>query len=108
MLELDSIEVVEAVSGAHALQLLRSDRSIGLAFLDMHMPDMDGLEVLGQIRAEPELAQLPVVILTGSFPPAADEAKRLGVAGFLQKPVPFEAVIRVARSFLRAPSDSER
>lgn len=108
MLELDSIEVVEAVNGIHALQLLRSDPSIGLVFLDMHMPHMDGVEVLRLIRAEPALAQLPVVILTGSFPAAINEARQLGVAGFLQKPVRLDAVLKVASSFLRAPLDSTR
>jgi CheY-like chemotaxis protein len=101
MLEQDSIPVVEATDGGQALQHLRDDPSIGLVFLDMSMPGMDGLEVLRRIRAEPPLAELPVVLLTGSFPTSVHTARELGVAGCLQKPVRVEALIKVARSLLR-------
>ena len=100
MLEEDAVHVVEAKNGAEGLARLRSDSAIGLVFLDMNMPDMDGLEVLRLIRAEPRLAQLPVVVLTGGSASAVVAAKDLGAAGWLQKPVRCEAIVKVARSFL--------
>jgi two-component system chemotaxis response regulator CheY len=100
MLEEDSVSVVEAKDGVEGLERLRSDSAIGLVFLDMNMPGMDGLEVLRLIRAEPALVALPVVVLTGGSGAAVVEAKDLGAAGWLQKPVRCEAIVKVARSFL--------
>jgi two-component system, chemotaxis family, chemotaxis protein CheY len=100
MLEEDSVYVVEARNGAEGLEQLRSDSAIGLVFLDMNMPDMNGLDVLRSIRADPTLAELPVVVLTGGSATAVVAAKDLGAAGWLQKPVRCEALVNVARSFL--------
>lgn len=100
MLEEDSVHVVEARNGAEGLDRLRTDAAIGLVFLDINMPDMDGLEVLRLIRAEPSLSALPVVVLTGGPPGAVIAAKDLGAAGWLQKPVRRDAIVNVARNFL--------
>jgi CheY-like chemotaxis protein len=58
------------------------------------MPKMDGLELLREIRKDPKLASLPVVVLTTS---AADrdrvEAFQLNVAGYIVKPVTFQAFV---------------
>lgn len=100
MLEEDSISVVEAKDGTEGLERLRSDPSIGLVFLDLNMPGLDGLEVLRLIRAQPNFVTMPVVVLTGSSGVAAVEAKDLGATGWLQKPVRRDALVNVARSFL--------
>jgi CheY-like chemotaxis protein len=102
MLEGDSIEVIEASNGNQALELLRSDAAVGLVFLDMNMPGLSGLETLRCIRSEPAWAELPVIVLTGGAADAALAAKELGAAGWLQKPMRSEAIIRVARNFLGA------
>jgi DNA-binding response OmpR family regulator len=56
-------DVVGARNGSEALAEIRSLRP-QLAVLDLSMPELDGLEVLRRVRADPELAELPVVILT--------------------------------------------
>ena len=80
-----------AGDGIEALALLRggtvpADRR--LVLLDINMPRMNGLELLGAMREDPALQPTPVVILTTS---ADDrdrlEAYRLNVAGYLLKPV---------------------
>ncbi len=53
-----------AADGVEALALLRST-AIALVLLDMHMPTMDGFEFRARQLAEPALAQIPVVVLTG-------------------------------------------
>jgi two-component system chemotaxis response regulator CheY len=99
VLEGDAVHVVEAKDGVEGLSRLRTDSAIGLVFLDMNMPGMGGLEVLRLIRAEPGLAELPVVVLTGGSAGVV-AARDLGAAGWLQKPVRSEAIVRVARNFL--------
>jgi CheY-like chemotaxis protein len=64
----------------------------GLLLLDLNMPKIDGLEVLKQIRAEPQLHRLPVVILTTSQ--LEEDRLRsydLGANAYIRKPVGFEA-----------------
>ena len=100
MLDGAAIRVVEAKDGAEGLRHLRDDSTIGLVFLDLNMPGMNGLEVLKQIRAEPTLEGLPVVLLTGSSADDLATAKDLGATGWLHKPVRGEAVLKIARSFL--------
>ncbi len=82
-----------ASNGLEALQMLRSgqippDRRIIL--LDLNMPKMNGIEFLRELRADPQLAPVPVVILTTSNDERDKiDAYNLNVAGYLLKPVTF-------------------
>lgn len=66
----------------------------GLILLDLKMPRMDGLEALREIRSDPELRNLPVVVLTTS---GADEdiarSYELGANSYIRKPVTFEGLV---------------
>ncbi|MCK6504827.1 response regulator [Myxococcota bacterium] len=70
-------------SGAGALDLLRARTeqavSTDLVLLDLHMPDMDGDEVLARINEDPSLDGIPVVVLTGAASPM--ELSRLAHLG---------------------------
>jgi DNA-binding response OmpR family regulator len=59
----DGFEVVQASSGDKALELAREKRP-RLAVLDIGMPGLDGLEVLERIRADEELREMRVLLLT--------------------------------------------
>jgi DNA-binding response OmpR family regulator len=59
----DGFDVVQASSGDKALELAREKRP-RLAVLDIGMPGLDGLEVLEQIRADEELRDMRVLLLT--------------------------------------------
>lgn len=59
-----------------------------LALLDLHLPQMTGLEVLQWIRSQPRLANLPVIVLSGTKDPAHfEEAQRLGANGCVPKTI---------------------
>jgi two-component system, response regulator len=63
-----------------------------LVLLDLQMPRMDGIEVLRTIRATPELAMLPVVMLTSSAEEKdVVQSYKLGVNSYVVKPVNFES-----------------
>lgn len=66
--------------------------------LDLNMPRMDGREALEQIKADPSLRKIPVVVLTTS---AEEEdivgSYDLGVAGYVTKPVTFLELVEVMR-----------
>ncbi len=86
--------VFVASNGVEALQMLRSDTlpsTRRLVLLDLNMPRMNGIELLREIRKDPELAHLTVVVLTTSNEDRDRvEAYQLNVAGYLLKPVTFQ------------------
>ncbi|HUH06260.1 MAG TPA: response regulator [Egibacteraceae bacterium] len=87
------IAVVEASDGPSALDAL-SREEVDLVLLDLMMPELDGFDVLDRIRAEPEFAHIPVIILTaktGEDPHVA--AFRAGADGYLTKPFDVEALV---------------
>ena len=92
LLKLPNIEeVVEAKNGADALGILKSQDDIGLILLDIIMPVMGGIEMLKVVRADEDLKQIPVIVLT------TDETKRAealdcGANDFVMKPVRKEQV----------------
>jgi len=70
----------------------------GLVLLDLNMPRKDGREALREIKGDPALRSIPVVILTTSESEAdVQEAYDLGVNSFIAKPVTFEGLVRVLR-----------
>ena len=85
--------VYVARDGVEALQLLRADKvpaSRRLVLLDLNMPRMNGIEFLREVRKDPELQALCVVVLTTSNEDRDRiEMYQLNVAGYLVKPVTF-------------------
>ena len=78
--------ILEAGDGQEALELLNG-QTIHLVLTDINMPKMDGLQLLGAIRASPRWQSLPVVMITTEGGEAkVGEALRLGAAGYVRKP----------------------
>jgi two-component system chemotaxis response regulator CheY len=76
----------EAGDGQEALDLLKS-RPINLVLSDINMPKMDGLQLLGAIKAAAEWQSIPVVMITTEGGESkVGEAVRLGAAGYVRKP----------------------
>ena len=71
----------------------------GLILLDLNMPRKDGRTALKEIKADPELRQIPVTVLTTS---KADEdifrSYDLGVNSYIVKPVTFEALVDILQT----------
>ena len=71
----------------------------GVILLDLNMPRMDGREALVELKSDPKLRRIPVVILTTSK--AQEDILRsydLGVNSFIVKPVTFEKLVDVMRA----------
>jgi CheY-like chemotaxis protein/anti-sigma regulatory factor (Ser/Thr protein kinase) len=84
---LTAVELLGAADGASGLGLARGERP-DLVLLDLHLPDMTGEELLDRLRAEPELAGIPVVVVSADA--TAGQRRRLeerGVAAYLTKPI---------------------
>jgi len=98
----NSLHVV--TDGVEALQFLRGEAPYagmprpGLILLDLNLPKKDGREVLAEIKAEPSLRSIPVVVLTTSE--AEEDILRsydLHANAYVTKPVDFERFIEVVR-----------
>ena len=90
--------------GVEALQFLRKEgdfadaRSPDLILLDLNLPRKDGREVLAEIKGDPELRTIPVVILTTSE--AEEDILRsydLHANAYVTKPVDFDSFVEVVR-----------
>ncbi len=75
--------VDEVADGASALAYLRRQRP-DLILLDLMMPEMDGFEVIRELQGDPELAKIPLVVLTGMALSEADR-RRLASASVVRK-----------------------
>jgi CheY-like chemotaxis protein len=67
-LRLDGFELIRARDGEEALQLARA-AVVDLILLDVQMPLLDGFAVCRALRAEPALAAIPIIMLTGQRDP---------------------------------------
>jgi CheY-like chemotaxis protein len=86
--------VLEAFDGVDALQKLDETPTTQLIMLDIHMPNMNGLEFLERLRARG--STLPVVVLTAEAEPEViRRAKELGAKAWLIKPLKVELLTAV-------------
>jgi two-component system, chemotaxis family, chemotaxis protein CheY len=85
-LEAHGVTVVEAGNGVEGLWQARQ-RSFDLVLVDVHMPIMDGLRMVQDLRKLPNYAQTPVFVLTSDAATSRiDEGKRVGANAWILKP----------------------
>lgn len=76
-----------AGSGAEALALFASGLRPCVVVLDVRMPGMSGWELRKRMKRDPDLADIPVVILAADPDAGANDARRADIREFLRKPV---------------------
>jgi two-component system, chemotaxis family, chemotaxis protein CheY len=93
---------VNAGNGREALQRLAEHPDVDVVFLDINMPAMNGLELLGQMKADAALARIPVIIISTEGK-EADTIRGLqaGATAYVRKPFRNEAVVELTRRVLR-------
>ena len=98
ILEYEGYDFLGAATGEEGITLVERE-SVDLVFLDIKMPGMDGLEVLGKLKAQGD--QLPVVMISGHGTVAtAVEATKLGAFDFIEKPLATERILLAIRNAL--------
>jgi PAS domain S-box-containing protein len=94
------IRLLHAPHGRMGLELART-RHADLVLLDLHLPDMSGMEVLGQLRADPATSELPVYIVSADA--TAGQVLRMrsaGAVGYLTKPLDIRRVLGLLDAIL--------
>ena len=96
-------QVLEAENGQEALDILKQKKdSISLILLDVMMPVMDGYTFLDRVKADPELALVPVIVMTQSEG-EADEVSALthGATDFVPKPYRHQVILHRVASIIK-------
>ena len=94
----DGVELLEYLRREGQYSTPEAAPRPGLILLDLNMPRLDGRQVLSEIKADPDLRRIPVVVLTTSK--AQEDILRsydLGVNSFITKPVAFAKLIDIMR-----------
>lgn len=92
--------VIEAVDGKDALSKLRGD--IHMVITDLNMPNMDGIELIRNVRKQTAYKFIPIVMLTTeSQASKKQEGKSAGATGWIVKPFKPEQLLGVIKKVLR-------
>lgn len=89
MMRLSGFRVLKAYGGENALSILSQETPDAIV-LDMMMPEMSGLDLLGRLRQQPATRKLPVVVVSAkSLPTDMKNGLQAGATFYLTKPVSF-------------------
>lgn len=91
-LRMHGFDVVAAVDGVDALEVLATRADWCVILLDLVMPRMDGWTFLDKLKCEPDLQQIPVIVHTSSPRRAPPTATRV-----LEKPVDVDRLVSIVR-----------
>jgi two-component system chemotaxis response regulator CheY len=97
-------QVVEAANGIEGLQRIEENADAGMVLSDINMPQMNGIEMLTQIKAGGKRPALPVVMLTteGNLE-LMGQAKRGGAKAWIVKPFRDDLLIETVRKIMGPP-----
>ena len=92
---------LEAATGRAGIEIARAERP-DLILVDHHMPEMDGLAVVGALKADGATRAIPVVAFTSASAVEANRLVRAGCIGFIPKPFEPGTLPGLVAEFLRA------
>lgn len=92
-------EIITATNGEEAMDVLKTRDDVDLVLLDIIMPIMNGLEMLQVARADDNLRQVPIIVLT-TDETKKEEALELGANDFLMKPIRKDDLERKIKSII--------
>ena len=108
VLETNDYRLSTASNGIECMQLIR-DEIPDLLILDMLMPRMDGFAVIRELRSDPDLAGIPIIILTTVIEDAAyrryelETGVAMDVSNYIEKPAPPDELLRRVSAIVDQP-----
>jgi CheY-like chemotaxis protein/signal transduction histidine kinase/HAMP domain-containing protein len=101
VLERRGMKVLTATTGSEAVALVGSNPEIAVVLMDIMMPQMDGYQTIGVIRANPEFRRLPIIALTAkAMKGDREKCLEAGASDYLAKPVNTEQLLLAIRMWL--------
>jgi len=99
-------KVISAYDGEQGLQSARTNRP-DLILSDIMLPKMDGWQILSELKKDPDLANIPVVLMTAyttiQFRGERKRAMELGAADYLKKPFDLAEMAEIVKNLLGKP-----
>lgn len=92
-------QAILAETGKEVIQLIKENNP-NIIFLDLLLPDLDGITLLKKIKETPEIQDIPVIILSAGV--TADDAsvcRKFGAADYIQKPIPLQKLQDVIQKY---------
>ncbi|MFN2243333.1 MAG: response regulator [Anaerolineae bacterium] len=87
VLEAEGYRVLEAENGIRGLEIAQGEH-LDAILVDIHMPDMDGFEVMARLRTIPRIAAVPIIALTAMVMKGDRERTlQAGCSGYIEKPI---------------------
>ncbi|WP_298110893.1 HAMP domain-containing protein [Bradyrhizobium sp.] len=101
VLERRGMKVLTATTGSEAIALVGSNPEIAVVLMDIMMPQMDGYQTIGVIRANPAFRRLPIIALTAkAMKGDREKCLEAGASDYLAKPVNTEQLLLAIRMWL--------
>lgn len=104
MMRISGFRVLKTSKSAPAIEMMTADRP-DVVLLDIMMPEVSGLDILRQMRRDPNLAGIPVIVVTAKGMPAdIKNGMEAGASTYLTKPVGFQELKEAVERTLGARS----
>jgi HAMP domain-containing protein/CheY-like chemotaxis protein/signal transduction histidine kinase len=101
MLENHEMQVISAMNGRQAIELIETQPDIGVVLMDIMMPEMDGYQTMREIRKNPQFGTLPILALTAkAMKGDRDKCLAAGASDYIAKPVNTAELLSLLRVWL--------
>jgi len=102
LLEEGGYQIVKAASGEEALSIARGGEPVDLILMDIHLPGIDGLSVVREMKADAVTRFVPILALTAhAMRGDKDRFLEAGCDGYISKPIDVKTFLSSIRTYLR-------
>jgi CheY-like chemotaxis protein len=102
LLEEGGYQIVKAASGEEALSTARNGEPVDVILMDIHLPGIDGLSVIREMKSDPQTGSIPILALTAhAMRGDKDRFLEAGCDGYISKPIDVKTFLTSIRSYLR-------
>jgi CheY-like chemotaxis protein len=101
LFERENDEVITAENGCEAIQILSNSTDFQIVITDIMMPEMDGLELLAEIKLNDKISQIPIIGFTAGDVDYFREKSVIAFDRLLHKPMDFYELYDIAREFVK-------
>ena len=101
LLEQGGYEIVKAASGEEAMAVARSGEPVDLILMDIHLPGVDGLSVVQELKRDERTRKVPILALTAhAMRGDKDRFLQAGCDGYISKPIDVKTFLASIEPFV--------
>ncbi|MBI3882660.1 MAG: response regulator [Sphingobacteriales bacterium] len=94
--------VIAATSAKEGLEILQTQKDIGIALIDMMMPDMDGYQMIAEIKKQPPLKNMPLIAVTAqAMVGDREKCLEMGADNYIAKPINVDVLLTILNQYLK-------